>query len=642
MGKQVNNSISISIKSNNPTIAFSASELKKYLNKAKNGIAQEITESVPSSGVIQLGLYSDFGITPDVKDEYFDDSYKISINDGTGYIAGVNPRSVLLGVYRFLYELGYRWIRPGEDGEIIPELSEKAFTVNLESTPSYRHRGICIEGAVSYENVYDVIDWAPKLGFNSYFIQFREAYAFFERWYNHLKNPYKTPEGFSIEKSKEIVRSLEGEIKKRGLLYHAVGHGWTCEPFGIPGLSWSQCVNEVDPEIEKYLALVNGKRRIWGGVPLNTNLCYSNPEVRKIVINSIADYLTQHKDIDILHFWLADGHNNQCECENCIKHSPSDFYVLMLNELDELLTKKGIYAKVVFLLYCELLWPPEEFKINNPNRYILMFAPITRTYSVSFSTDNIPDTIPEYKRNNISFPSSVAENLAFLYKWREGFNGDSFDFDYHFMWDHYYDPGQFETGRILNEDVKKLESVGLNGFVSCQVQRCFFPNGLGMTVLGRTLWDKSLAFEDIAEEYFRDAYGKDWDKAKEYLGRLSAMFNPPLLRGDANRSDKAALETYRQIEGFVKSFEPVIKSNLNNSNKTLAKSWEYLDFHKDFCIMYSKVIEARLAGDIEKTRAEWAKLKDFLCRNEDRIQPVFDIYEFFETFDIMTTWLLDR
>lgn len=642
MAKRSNSSINISVKSNNPTIAFSASELIKYLNKARKGIAGQLNEAESSEDVIQLGLYSDFGIESAAKDSHFDDSYKIDVINGTGYIAGVNPRSVLLGAYRFLYELGFRWIRPGEDGEIIPETVAEDLSVNLEGTPSYRHRGICIEGAVSYENVYDMIDWAPKLGFNSYFIQFRESYAFFERWYNHLKNPYKTPEDFSVEKSIEIVRSLESEIKKRGLLYHAVGHGWTCEPFGIPGLSWAQRVYEVDFETEKYLALVNGKRQIWDGVPLNTNLCYSNPEVRKIVINSIADYLTQHKYIDVLHFWLADGHNNHCECENCIKHSPSDFYVLMLNELDELLTEKGIDTKVVFLLYCELLWPPVEYKINNPGRYILMFAPITRTYSHSFSTDNIPDTIPKYKRNDISFPSSVAENLAFLYKWRKGFSGDSFDFDYHFMWDHYYDPGQFETGRILNEDVKKLESIGLNGFISCQVQRCFFPNGLGMTVLGKTLWDKSLAFEDIAKEYFRDAYGTDGDKVREYLRKLSAMFNPPLLRGDADRSDKAALEAYRQIEAFVKSFEPVIRNNLNHSNPALAKSWDHLDFHKDFCIMHSKVIEARLTGDIEKTRERWASLKDFLCKNEDRIQPIFDIFEFFETFDIMTTWLLDR
>ncbi len=642
MAKQYTDSINISIINNNPTIVFSASELKKYLNRAKIGTASETDVSASSEDVIKLGLYSDFDITPNVKDITFDDSYKIEVYNGTGYIAGVNPRSVLLGVYRFLYELGCRWIRPGEDGEIIPEMVGKDLTVSLESAPSYRHRGICIEGAVSYENVYDIIDWAPKLGFNSYFIQFREGYAFFERWYNHLKNPYKTPEGFSVERSTEIVRSLEKEIKKRGLLYQAVGHGWTCEPFGIPGLSWAQRVDEVDPETEKYLAMVNGKRQIWGGVPLNTNLCYSNPEVRKIVINSIADYLTRHKAIDVLHFWLADGCNNQCECENCVKHSPTDFYVLMLNELDELLTEKGIDTKIVFLLYFELLWPPVEFRINNPDRFILMLAPITRTYSQSFSADYIPDTIPEYKRNNISFPSSVAENLAFLNKWREVFKGDSFDFDYHFMWDHYYDPGQFETGRILNEDIKKLVSIGLNGFISCQVQRCFFPNGLGMTVLGKTLWDNSLAFEDIADEYFRVAYGADGDKVKEYLRRISAMFNPPLLRGDADRSDKKAHETYSQIEDFVRSFEPVIKSNMNHSDPALARSWDHLDFHSEFCIRYSKVIEARLSGDIEKTRKLWTELKDFMCRNEDRIQPVFDIYEFFETFDIMTTWLLDR
>lgn len=638
----MNKRLMIALKSTDQVLQFSASELHKYLSRIiKEGTIKQVSSfsGQAESDSIKLGLFSDFDIKSPLKNpNEFDDAYFIDVRNACGFIAGANARSVLLGAYRYLYELGFRWIRPGDDGEITPSADVFSTTVKLNDAPSYRHRGICIEGAVSYENVLEMIDWAPKLGFNSYFIQFREAFAFFDRWYSHLSNPTREPGEFSIEQSLEFVRKLEKEIKKRGLIYHAVGHGWTCEPFGIRGLSWVEVKNDISPEVSQYLALVNGKREIWGDVPLNTNLCYSNPEVRSKVVNSIVEYLEEHNEIDLLHFWLADGCNNQCECDECVKMTPSDYYVVMLNELDEILTRKGINTKIVFLIYFELLFPPELKKINNQDRYIIMFAPITRTYSDSFTLEGIPDSVPKYVRNQLKFPSSIGENIAYLNAWKKDFKGDSFDFDYHFMWDHYLDPGQFETARILSEDIKKLDSIGLNGFISCQVHRCFFPNGLGMTVLGRTLWDKTLDYEKIAEEYFGQAYGNDGHKVMNYLKEISRRFNPSFIR-EMMESEEMS-KSYAEIEDFVKSFAPVIKANLNHEDKAKAKSWYYLDIHMDYCIHYSKLLEKRMKGDIEGTYEKWDQFKAFIFANEDNIQKVFDPYELLQTYEVMTNKLL--
>src|SRR5699024_2987599 len=152
---------------------------------------------------------------------------------------------------------------------------------------------------------------------------------------------------FNIDMAREFLKDAEKELQKRGLIHHAVGHGWTCEPFGIEGLGWDPVQDDIGSDVRQYLAKIDGERRLWGGVPLNTNLCYSNPIVRETIINDIANYAYNNPQIDILQVWLADGTNNQCECANCQEKLPSDFYIIMLNELDTLLTERELSTKIV-------------------------------------------------------------------------------------------------------------------------------------------------------------------------------------------------------------------------------------------------------------------------------------------------------
>ncbi|HPX39127.1 MAG TPA: DUF4838 domain-containing protein, partial [Candidatus Hydrogenedentes bacterium] len=336
--------LAIRVISEDPVIQFAAEELKHYLARATG---REVAVDTAAAEGLVLGLMADLpGVpAPGVANPELDDAIHIDTRGASGIVAGINPRSVLLAVYRYLTELGCRWVRPGDDGAYVPSL-EQLGDVRVSETPSYRHRGVCIEGAVSYEHVRDMVDWLPKLGFNGYFIQFREAHTFFDRWYRHTGNPKQAGEALPVEKAREYTEQLEKEIKRRGLLYHKVGHGWTCEPFGIPGLGWEEEARSAPPEVAKYLAEVRGKRDFWKGVALNTNLCYSNPEVRRIIVEAVVAYAREHPAIDYIHFWLADGTNNNCECAQCVRARPSDFYVMMLNELDRRLSEAGLATRI--------------------------------------------------------------------------------------------------------------------------------------------------------------------------------------------------------------------------------------------------------------------------------------------------------
>ena len=366
--------------SSHPTIVFAVEELARCLKAMdeKAVIDQRVYDVYDPSlaGVVWVGMDG-------TVEESVDDAICIEVKNGSGHITGSSPRAVLIAAYRFLTELGCRWLRPGKDGEILPHctLTNEMLCVSVNAKASYRHRAVCIEGSVSYEHVYNMIDYLPKVGMNGYYAQFFVPYTFFERWYKHEFNPLREAEPLETEDVVHMWRSLEEEIVKRDLLYHATGHGWTCEPFGLHANGWHANASVIPPETTRYFAEVNGKRELWEKVALNTNLCYSDPIVRDTVTGAITAYCKAHPSIDYLHFWLADGTNNHCECENCRKMRPSDFYVLMLNELDRKMTEVGIQTKIVFLLYYELLWAPETMRIENPDRFVLMFAPITRSYN---------------------------------------------------------------------------------------------------------------------------------------------------------------------------------------------------------------------------------------------------------------------
>jgi len=426
------------------------------------------------------------------------------------------------------------------------------------------------------------------------------------------------------------------EIKKRGMMYHEAGHGWTCEPFGIPGETWSHREYNLTDEQKSVMAEVKGKRELWGGVPLNTNLCYSNPAVRRRIAEAIVERCRMIPEIDFVQLWLADGTNNHCECAECVKKQPADWYVTLLNEVDELMTAAGLTQKVVFLIYVDLLWAPVETEFKNPDRFVLMFAPITRTYSASIADCEPFDekNLPPYVRNQLSFPHSVGENLAWLRKWQAKFKGDSFDFDYHYMWDHFRDPGYYRMAEILFKDMQNLHKVGLNGMVSCQNQRVWFPSGLGMTAMAAALWDEHCDFEQVAADYFDAAFGEEGCVVQEYLKRLSDAFDPSYIRHEKPQVDAEAAERFKTIPKICDEYAEIIVENADDEElpENVRLSWMYLEYHAELCRLLAKMLAARAEGDEAREKAIKEDVFSWARQNEAELASVFDVFEFMQTY----------
>ncbi|MGI5878421.1 MAG: DUF4838 domain-containing protein [Christensenellales bacterium] len=625
----------IRICDDSPVSEFAAREFARLVGTMDPSAAVSVKRERYDTGTAALWVGRDAALPspPSTADPARDDAIRIDVSDCAGYITGVNERSVLLAVYRFFREAGCAFVRPGRDGEYIPRLSSAALRVSVCEAAAYRHRAICIEGAVSYENVAGIIDWAPKAGFNGYFTQFFTPFEFFDRWYSHRSNPAMTPTPVSADTVDRFLRDYGAEIKKRGMMHHGVGHGWTARVLGVGTGGWYQDRDEdVAPDRRELMAEVNGKRGLWRGVAINTNLCYSNPRARELMVREIVDYAQAHRDVDYIHCWLADAANNHCECERCRDTLPADFYVEMLNEADARLTALGLPTRIVFLIYLELLWPPERARFTNPDRFTLMFAPISRTYSEPMHPDARGEMAP-FVRNDITHPRAVGDAMAYLRAWQRVFDGDSFVFDYHYMWDHFMDPGYYEMARVLGQDIENLRALGLNGYVSCQNQRVFLPSGLGMHIMGHTLWSGSLDFEGEAARYFDAACGRDGALCRAYLAGLSRLFDSKALRGEKPIKGAESARRYREIPAYIDEFLPVIERNREEGPLCHRRTWEYLSLHAQLCRGLAAVLAARAEGDDRAADDAWAEVRDWACRNEQRMQPVFDVFEFISTWE---------
>ena len=569
-----------------------------------------------------------------VEQAEIDDAIRMDVERCAGYITGSNDRSVLIGVYRFFREAGCVFVRPGRDGEFVPQKDSCSLEIRLSEKAAYRHRGICLEGANSYENVVDMIDFAPKLGFNEYFTQlFRPAFAF-RRWYEHLGNPALLPTPVSSVTIDSFVADYEGAIHLRGMLHHRIGHGWVSRVLGITSGGWHEHndENEVSEDRRRLIALINGERRLFAGSGIDTNLCYSSPEVKAILADAVVAYARENPQIQYLHFWLADQANNQCECDRCKPLRPSDQYVEILNLIDERLTAEGLSVRIVFLIYLDLLWAPVCARLVHPDRFVLMYAPIRRSYSIPMAEDRGRQAAT-FSRNHFVLPLEAGGTLPYLKEWQKVFRGDSFVFDYHYMWDYFNDPGCSQGIRIMSKDVENLGALGLNGMMSCQNQRVFMPNGLGMNILGEGLWSGKDLFDEKAVSYYKAAYGVDGEACMAFQETLSKLFDPPLLRGEKPIRSPEAAHRFAEIPACIDAFEPVINRNLRCGSAVIRRSWECLAFYARLCRFLSFVLYDAAVGDMGSAKSGWVRVREYVCDNESHFQREFDVFEFFNVWE---------
>ena len=595
------------------TIDYAAQELKKYfVMMMPENVDIRIAYAPEATDGFRLGLLEDFSLPFEGEDPVLDDVIHIDTTETGGILAGSNPRSVLFAVYRFLRENGCRWLYPGVDGEYIPTQNIRG--VQYHKLADYRLRGFCDEGSESQTCMLEAAEFYPKLELNAFFLEWFVPNGYYNRYYTHMHNEAnRMPEPLDDRQILQWRRQLETEINKRGLIMGSIGHGWTCRPFGFPDSN--NATNdfgelEFSPEQMSVVALRNGKREFFRKMPIYTNLCMSNPKVRTAFAQCAADYAESHPNNDYLRISLSDGNCNHCECEQCKTMRPSDWYVKILNEIDEELTKRNLPTRLTFTAYLDTYFAPEHEKLKNPDRFMMSYAPIGRDYTSSVTEDTpIVEPMP-YVRNGWKRSEITTERCYSLLKqWQKVWPGNIYNFEYHFWRHQFLDPGVMSFARRVYEDVRSLKVMGLCGCIEDGSQRSGFPNGFGVYVYARTLMDRDVDFEDLKQDYFSHVYGEDWQKAAALLEQISQTFDFAYMEGVRSKDetispyyDSDRAEKLTAIDGLCDQVKALAEQHLNMPYRPQTVSWRLLLRHSVFCRLWAAILTQKALGNNDEAK----------------------------------------
>ena len=606
----------------NTVVDFAAEELKKYLRMMMPRCGDITIEYKPDATEgFRLGLMTDFGlsIAEETQEPELDDIVHIDTDENGGIIAGSNYRSVLLAVYEYFKKNGCRWLFPGVDGEFIP--MQDVVPVQYHKMADLRYRGQCNEGAESQQIMMESIDFTPKLGLNCYMIEFDIPKIYYDWYYSHRYNDEnREPEPVSQTEVLQWKRVCEVEFAKRGIRMHDMGHGWNAEPFGISSVGgWNrEHDNPVPEETRQYLAMLNGVRGLKDGVALNTQFCMSNPKARKIVVDYICKYAETATNVAHLQVSLADGQKGHCECEECQKMRPSDWYVILLNELDEEMTARNLPSRISFGVYSDVAYEPLHGRIKNPSRFVMDFAPITRSYTYSAPIRPRVEKLTPYVRNVSGRLGTLEESLHRFDLWRERAGCDTYVYEYHFWKHQFYAPGVLSFAKRIREDILAYRDNDFMGIVEDASQRCYFPNAFSLYVYGAVLFDNSLTVEELMEDYFSHAYGDQWQTVVEYLKEIDRLMPQTYLENlhtapvPTNFYKPEMEAQLLSVEEAVKKYAAFFDEHKNMPHRVQTVAMRLMRHHVDFCVGYAKFMAIKCLGkDAQAKEAQEAFLREF-------------------------------
>jgi hypothetical protein len=270
-----------------------------------------------------------------------------------------------------------------------------------------------------------------------------------------------------------------------------------------------------------------------------------------------------------------------------------------------------------------------------------MFAPFARYYYDSIPKGEIPSERTPYIRNKTSLPKTLEEYVGHYTDWRKLFSGKCFSFDYHFCWSEYHDLSTLKYSKIIYDEIKYYKSIGIDGIVEDGDMRPFLPNGLQLYTFARTLFDTSLTYEEIVEDYLSSVYGEAYPKFKEVLIELeNAISFKYLSKLDSKNSNVSLFynpEIAKNIEtklpNILKCGREIVKEYFDSPIRVQTISVRLFEHYLDLIEGLGRVIKEKALANDERAAELYHEFETEFGKRECEIERYFNQCFFFNNLD---------
>lgn len=444
-----------------PAVRYAAEEFIKYfkeLSKVELNLIDNGT--VCHENVIMIG----HEVSDDRLAGCGNEGFIIQTISDNVLIVGKTPRGTLYGVYTFFEDyLGIRFFTP--DITRVPKRSNITIDSGIDrlEKPVFEYREPC------FREVFDG-DWAARLKTNGNFPSLTEKHG--------------------------------GKIK-----YGMFGHSFQalCSP---------EIYFDAHPE---YFSEIDGIR-----LHDDTQLCLSNPEVLKIVINNLLEHIKNNPDVSIVSVSQNDN-ENYCRCENCNKvdeeeESQSGSIIHFVNAVAEAVEQEYPSIAIDTFAYTYSRKAPKYVK-PLPN-VIVRLCNIERCF-----LHPVTERCPDWPKTR---PGE--ENRTFtdeLIKWGKLTNR-IYIWDYYVNFIHY--PLPHPILHVFKQNLVFYKNNGVKGVFeqgSLCSNNSYFAE-LKAYLLSRLLWNPDIDDKAVIDEFFAGVYGM----AAPVMKRIYDEFYADVLKDD--------------------------------------------------------------------------------------------------------------
>ena len=276
----------------------------------------------------------------------------------------------------------------------------------------------------------------------------------------------------------------------------------------------------------------------------------------------------------------------------------------------------------------------------------MQLAPISRTYTRTLSGEPFPEPIP-YHRNHNPQITSLDACIPYVKDWQKNtFAGELFVFEYHFWRHQHLDLSHIALAKRIFEDIEAYRSLGFNGMLECGSLRSFFPNGFAHYVYSQKLFDCSLTYEALAEDYFSHAYGDAWREVYAYLEEIYGCFGFAFLEGEESKDEEISpyydperAEKLKGVSALAEKGAALAKALYSTALRPQMISARLLAYHAEYCKLLADVLIRKAKGDEDASVALYDEtVRPYMSAAEPFLEPYHDFYQAFQRIH----WLLEE